>query len=74
MGVLTQTREEETAWRRRRISGLTAEVEDLRPLLADVHSDIRSTHCQVGTTLVKHQGLDLQQGENRIETELGGMV
>lgn len=39
---------------------LTSKVEDLGPLLADVDSDVGSTHGQVGTTLVEHQGLHLR--------------
>lgn len=40
---------------------LTCEVEDLRPLLADVDTDVRTSHSQVGTTLIKHEGLDLSR-------------
>lgn len=42
---------------------LTCKVEDLRPLLADVDTDVRTSHSQVGTTLVKHEGLHLQGGD-----------
>lgn len=37
----------------------TCEVEDLRPLLADVDTDVGPSYSQVGTTLVKHEGLHL---------------
>lgn len=39
----------------------TCEVEDLRPLLADVDTDVRPSYSQIGTTLVKHQGFHLKQ-------------
>ena len=40
---------------------LTCEVEDLGPLLADVDTDVRPSYSQVGTTLIEHKGLDLEQ-------------
>lgn len=39
----------------------TCEVEDLRPLLADVDADVRPSYSQIGTTLVEHQGFHLKQ-------------
>lgn len=55
---------------------LTCEVEDLRPLLADVDTDVRPSYSQVGTTLVKHEGLDLTQKhkENKIQKHRGVRV
>lgn len=43
------------------VSSLTCEVENLRPLFADVDTNVRSSHSQVGTTLIEYKGLDLQQ-------------
>lgn len=43
------------------ISPLTCKVEDFRPLLADVDTDVRPSYSQVGTTLIKHKGLHLKQ-------------
>lgn len=40
---------------------ITCEVKDLRPLLADVDTDVRPSYSQVGTTLVKHEGFHLKQ-------------
>lgn len=40
---------------------LTCEVEDLRPLLANVDTDVRPSYSQVGATLVEHKGLDLEE-------------
>lgn len=40
---------------------LTSEVEDFRPLLADVDTDVRTSHSQIGTALIKHKGLHLKQ-------------
>lgn len=44
---------------------LTSKVEDLRPLLADVDTDVRTSHSQVGTTLIKHKGLDLKREKKK---------
>lgn len=40
---------------------ITCEVKDLRPLLADVDTDVRPSYSQVGTTLIKHEGFHLKQ-------------
>lgn len=45
---------------------LTGKVEDLRPLFADVDADVRPSYSQVGTTLVKHEGLHLKQKNSNI--------
>lgn len=43
---------------------LTCEVEDLGPLFADVDTDVRPSNSQVGSALVKHEGLYLKQKKN----------
>lgn len=47
---------------------LTCEIEDLGPLLADVDTDVGSSYSQVGTTLVKHEGLHLQEQDTEMKT------
>lgn len=41
------------------IFSLTCKVKDLRPLLADIDTNVRTSHSQVSTTLIKYKGLDL---------------
>lgn len=44
-------------------AALTGEVQDLRPLFANVDSDIGSSDSQVRSTLIEHQRLHLETGE-----------
>ena len=43
------------------LSLLTCEVENFRPLLADVHTNVSTSYSQVGSTLIKHKGFHLKQ-------------
>lgn len=46
---------------------LTCKVEDLRPLLADVDTNVRPSDGQVGSTLIEHKGLHLRRNKNKYD-------
>ena len=48
---------------------LTREVEDLRPLFADIDPDVGSTHSKVGPALVKDQRLHLKTQNTQNEAQ-----